>query len=250
MFEKLKKTKMWRKLKNTKVNKAAVLTVFVLVAALAVIISVTVASNRSKKKPPELPTDDSKTQTTENNTPSSETTKNNTDTTPTTNPPADSTIATVDDKIPSFVLPVTGKLSKGHDASQQVYSNTMSDYRTHLGIDIVTEEKAPVYAAADGTVQKIWDDPLMGYRIAIKHSGDSCTIYKNLSKELPEGISENAKVRSGQLIATVGDSAMIEIAEEPHIHFEMTVAGLSVDPIKYLSESAVKALGIDSSYEN
>ena len=88
----------------------------------------------------------------------------------------------------------------------------------------------------------------MGYCIAIKHSGDCYTIYKNLSETLPEGIGEGVSVRSGQLIGTVGESAMVEVAEEPHLHLEMTVADLSVDPLEYFDENALKALNIDASH--
>ena len=49
-----KKPSLAEKLKNTKVNRAAVLTGIVLVVALAVIISITVATNRAKKD--DLPT--------------------------------------------------------------------------------------------------------------------------------------------------------------------------------------------------
>ena len=118
----------------------------------------------------------------------------------------------------------------------------MQDYRVHLGIDIQTSENAPVYAAADGTVSKIWVDTLMGYCVAVKHSGNCVTVYKNLAATLPEGISEGASVRSGQLIATVGNSAMVEVADEPHLHFEMTVSDLAVDPLKYFDEETLKAI--------
>ena len=60
----------------------------------------------------------------------------------------------------------------------------MNDYRVHLGVDLVTKENAPVYAAADGKVSKIWEDPLMGCCIAIEHAGNYVTIYKNLNTEL------------------------------------------------------------------
>jgi murein DD-endopeptidase MepM/ murein hydrolase activator NlpD len=118
----------------------------------------------------------------------------------------------------------------------------MGDYRVHLGVDIVTEENAPVYAAADGKIEKIWEDVKMGYCMAVNHSGDCVTVYKNLGATLPEGITEGVSVRSGQLIATVGNSAMVEIAEEPHLHFEMKVGGMDVDPIEYFSKSALEAL--------
>ena len=241
MSEKPQKTSFLEKLKNTRANRAAIITSVMLIAAIAVIISVTVANNRSKKNDEPL-TPPATTQKSET------TTKVPVTTAPQTEAPAATSPRPVEDKLPSFSLPVNGVLSKKHDPTLQVYSSTMKDYRVHIGVDIVTEEAAPVYAAADGKVSKIWEDTLMGYCIAIKHSGDCYTIYKNLAEALPEGISEGASVRSGQLIGTVGESAMVEIAEEPHLHFEMTVADLSVDPLEYFDEQSLKALNIDASH--
>ena len=125
----------------------------------------------------------------------------------------------------------------------------MQDYRVHLGIDLSTKADAPVYAAADGKISKIWVDTLMGYCIAIKHSGDCVTVYKNLAETLPEGIAEGVSVRSGQLIATVGESAMVEVADEPHLHFEMTVGDLAVDPLEYFDEDALATIKKDTVVE-
>ncbi len=243
MSEKPQNPKFVEKMKNPKVNRAAIITSVMLIAAIAVIISVSIANNRSKQNDGPLP-------------PASTTTKGDvtTLTPPTTTTKPDSTTTTtkkpapVEDKLPAFALPTNGVLSKKHDPSLQVYSSTMKDYRVHLGIDIVTEEFAPVYAAADGKISKIWEDTLMGYCIAVKHSGDCYTIYKNLSETIPEGISEGVSVRSGQLIGTVGESSMVELAEEPHLHFEMTVADLSVDPLEYFDEDSLKSLNIDASH--
>ncbi len=249
MSEKPQNKSLRDKLKNTKVNRAAVLTAVVLIAALAVIISVTVATNRAKKNELDEPADNPPKTTTQTpqatQPPVSEPTPE--DTKP--NKPSDNTgSAQVEDKLPSFILPANGVLSKKHDATLQVYSNTMKDYRVHLGVDIVTEADAPVYAAADGTVSKIWEDTLMGYCVAIKHSGDCYTIYKNLSETIPEGIAEGTSVRAGQLIGAVGESAMVEVAEEPHLHFEMTVADLSVDPLEYFDDKTLESLKIDASH--
>ena len=125
----------------------------------------------------------------------------------------------------------------------------MEDYRVHLGIDITTEDNAPVSAAADGTVSQIWEDALMGQCIAIKHDGDAYSIYKNLSSTLPENISEGASVKAGDLIGYVGMSAMVEIADGYHLHFEITVGGLQVDPVDYFDDSALVSLSVDTSYE-
>ena len=246
MSEKYQKTSFREKLKNMKVNRAAVITAVVLLAALTVIISVTVATNRAKKKGDDTPKDTVK--TTQSTTEKKEPAETPSQTEPPKKPANTTGSAQVEDKLPSFILPVNGVLSKKHDATLQVYSGTMKDYRVHLGVDIVTEENAPVYAAADGKISKIWEDTLLGYCIAVKHSGDCYTIYKNLSETVPEGISEGASVRAGQLIGSVGDSAMIEVAEEPHLHFEMTVSDLAVDPLEYFDEKALESLSIDASH--
>ena len=81
----------------------------------------------------------------------------------------------------------------------------------------------------------------MGYCIAISHAGDAVTVYKNMSKTYAEGIEAGAKVKEGQLIGSVGDSAMVEV--------EMTVAGVQVDPLMHFSENAVASLATDDSYE-
>lgn len=246
MSENSKKPKFGEAFKNTRLNRATLITAVIVVAALGIVIAMTVASNRSKAN--KLPTDPVETKPvsdTEAEVPKDTETPVDTES---EKKPADTGSSQVENRLPTFILPVSGVLSKKHDPTLQVYSTTMNDYRVHLGVDIVTEANAPVYAAADGTVSKIWKDPLMGYCIAVQHSGDCLTIYKNLAEELPDGLAEGVKVRSGQLLASVGESAMIEVAEEPHLHFEMTVGNLSVDPLEYFSEKALESLSIDASF--
>lgn len=243
------KSSLAERLKNLKINRPAVISASLLVAAVVVISSIAVATNRSKKDTVVKP--DTVRPDTEQNAqiaPPADNGVKDTEKEKPTSKPSDTGSTQVEDKLPSFILPVSGALSAKHDADCQVFSNTMNDYRVHLGVDIVTDSSAPVYAAADGKIDKIWEDTLMGYCIAVKHSGDCYTIYKNLAKTLPDGIAEGVSVRSGQLIASVGESAMVEIAEEPHLHFEMTVAGLGVDPLEYFDERALETLKIDASH--
>lgn len=247
---------LFKKLKDKKISRATVVTTIMLIAALAIIISVTVISNRSKKneklpKPIDSSTNvDSESEEPEESEDREEPEDSDTQAPQPSQKPNEKPSTNVENKLPSFVLPVNGVLSKKHDTEVQVYSTTMNDYRVHIGLDLVTAEDAPVYAAADGKVSRIWNDVWMGYCVAIQHSGDAYTIYQNLSETLPEGIVEGATVRSGQLIASVGDSAALEIAEEPHLHFEMTVGDLAVDPLEYFSEDALASLKVDSSFEN
>ena len=242
MSENPKKQSLIEKIKSTKVNRASVITAAILVLAVAIIITATVMSDRAKKKPTDTQDPPKVTDIA---------TEKDTEPTPSETRPIDveteaapsGNTSVVENKIPSLSLPVNGTLSAKHDPELQVYSETLDHYRVHLGVDISTEDSAPVYAAADGVIARIWKDELWGYSLAVKHSGNSYTFYKNLDGQLPAGISEGVSVSAGQLIATVGDSAMVEIAEEPHLHFEMTVADLSVDPLAYFTESALKSLG-------
>ena len=237
------KQSFWQKLKSKNVNRSYVLTLLALTLSLVVIIVAAVAANRTRK-PTETPDPTDKVTDKVTDRVTEEPTEE-----PSTEKPTDKPSSSVGNKRPSFILPVSGNLTREHDPSLQVFSPTMQDYRVHLGIDLSTKADAPVYAAADGKISKIWVDTLMGYCIAIKHSGDCVTVYKNLAETLPEGIAEGVSVRSGQLIATVGESAMVEVADEPHLHFEMTVGDLAVDPLEYFDEDALATIKKDTVVE-
>ena len=229
-------------MKDEKLRRSYILTAVALCLALIIIAVCAVIANRSKNN--ELPemTETEKSTVKPTETSNSTETSKSTETNKATQSTSNNGSSNVSSGLPSFSLPVSGTLTNKHDPELQVFSPTMQDYRVHLGVDIETAENAPVYSAADGTVSKIWVDTLMGYCIAVKHSGNCVTVYKNLSATLPDGISEGVSVRSGQLIATVGNSAMVEVADEPHLHFEMTVSDLSVNPLEYFDEESLKAI--------
>ena len=76
------------------------------------------------------------------------------------------------------------------------------------------------------------------------------TVYANLAPELAEGLEVGSEVKCGQVIGCVGETASTEIADEPHLHFEMTVGGKEVDPMSYISaESRAASLSKDTAYE-
>jgi murein DD-endopeptidase MepM/ murein hydrolase activator NlpD len=89
----------------------------------------------------------------------------------------------------------------------------------------------------------------MGYCISIKHGTDTYTIYRNLGETPAEGIAEGVSVRAGQLIGFVGESAMIEVAQGPHLHLEMIVAGVQVNPLDYFDQASIASLNVNKVYE-
>ena len=138
------------------------------------------------------------------------------------------------DTLPDFSMPVSGNLAIDYSDSVPVFSQTMNDYRTHLGIDISSELGAPVACVADGIVTNVWNDPFMGTSISVEHAGGAVSIYKNLDEEVAEGIVIGASVKKGDILGAVGETAMNELAEEPHLHYEMKINGKYVDPKEHL----------------
>lgn len=238
--------------RKARINRTVYITAVILLISIAIIAGIVSAANRAKKNPVETPPATSEREDPSTRPPSSSIV-----------PPASSESAgtsesgtgtsdpdsSVSSKLPDFTLPVSGTLSVEHDPELQVFSPTMKDYRVHLGVDINTAEGASVVASADGVIEKVWDDPMMGKCVAIAHDGDSATFYKNLSETLAEGIEKGKTVKAGQLIGTVGDSALMEVAQEPHLHFEITVGGLQVDPAEYFSDDVWAELELDEEYE-
>lgn len=149
------------------------------------------------------------------------------------------------DTLPTFSLPVNGAIGYDYSDSVPVFSQTMGDYRTHLGVDVSASLGADVLAVADGTVTNIWDDPFMGKCVSIEHSGNAVSIYKNLAPDVAEGLVIGCSVKSGDVIGAVGETAMNEIAEEPHLHFELKVSDTHVDPKDHMTFPTV-----DNNYED
>lgn len=223
--------------KQEKLSRILYIVIISVLCVTAIVIGITAAANRGSKTPidttPQVTTAPQATAPV------------------TTAPVTTAPITTPVNVLPQFVSPAVGTVAKEHDLTKPVFSLTTNDWRTHTGIDITCALGDAVYAAADGTVLSVASDPMMGTTVTVSHSGEGVTIYKNLAATLPEGIVEGAKVISGQVIGAVGDTAMIEGADEPHLHFEMTVKGAPVDPLEYISEESKNAsLTVNTGYES
>lgn len=153
---------------------------------------------------------------------------------------------------PALESPVSGNVNKKHDLSVLVQSITMGDWRVHSGLDIAASLGTNVLAAADGTVEKVWQDPLMGTCVSITHEGELTTVYQNLHETLATGIVPGAKIKKGDTVGAIGETALIECAEEPHLHFEVLLKNEKVDPLDYItkeSQAASLTFDEDEGYE-
>ena len=135
-----------------------------------------------------------------------------------------------------LVAPTSGgKLLKSHATDVLVWSPTMNDYRTHAGVDISGELGAPVFAVADGTVESVFTDPFMGVCIRIDHGDGIKSCYRNLADVIPESMVAGKSVKAGEVIGAIGETATEEIAEDVHLHFELTQNDVYLDPADYLT---------------
>ena len=144
----------------------------------------------------------------------------------------------------SFIAPTAGTVVKEHSLELPVFSVTLGEWRVHTGIDISCDEGASVYASEAGVVSGIYSDPMLGYTVEITHKDDIKTRYSNLSSDALE-LKVGDKVALGDKIGVVGDTSLSELAEEPHLHFEVLLKDVKVNPMDYINEESKKAsLGI------
>ena len=131
-----------------------------------------------------------------------------------------------------YVWPVLGEIERDYTVSALKYDETLRDWRTHSGIDIACSEGANVLAARGGQVASVVRDGLYGTVVTLDHGDGMRSVYANLAEET--AVKPGEWVDAGVVIGTVGRSALCEIAQEPHLHFELRLSGASVDPMAYL----------------
>ncbi len=106
--------------------------------------------------------------------------------------------------------------------------------KQHNGIDLAAPTGTPVYATADGIINRAERSGSYGLVIYIDHGSDLETRYAHLS-QLSVGGGE--RVRKGDLVGYVGSTGR---STGPHLHYEVRVAGIAVDPVPYMQETEAR----------
>ena len=129
--------------------------------------------------------------------------------------------------------PVSGETVMAYSMEALSYNETTRDWRVHNGIDIAADAGTEVVAAADGEVYTIYEDDTMGTTVVIRHLNGYVTKYASLDQEL--SVSVGDRVTRGQVIGTVGSTALVETVLGPHVHFSVTCQDVLMDPMEFLS---------------
>ncbi|HYW20958.1 MAG TPA: peptidoglycan DD-metalloendopeptidase family protein [Nodularia sp. (in: cyanobacteria)] len=133
----------------------------------------------------------------------------------TTLPPSNDSISS------SYMWPAKGVLTSGYGRRWG---------RMHRGIDIANATGTPIFAAADGVVEKSgWNRGGYGILVEIRHQDGTITRYAHNSRTL---VRAGQQVTQGQQIAHMGSTGF---STGPHTHFEIHPGGKgAIDPIAFL----------------
>lgn len=140
---------------------------------------------------------------------------------------------TVPRKPAQTAAPLEGQTVAEYAMECLSYNETTRDWRVHAGVDLAAEPGTPVTAAADGEVYTVYEDEQMGMTVVIRHDGGYTTHYASLADGVP--VNAGDKVKLGQTIGFVGNTALMESALGEHVCFRVTCDGEIVDPAEFLN---------------
>ena len=132
-----------------------------------------------------------------------------------------------------YTWPVKGEVLRGFSLETLAYDVTMGDWRTHSGLDIAAPAGTEVRAAASGIVTEVTQDVMLGTTVVIDHGGAVSTTCANLAAVPTVEVGDS--VTAGDVIGSVGATAIAESALPSHLHFSVARDGVSIDPMELLN---------------
>lgn len=123
------------------------------------------------------------------------------------------------------IWPAKGWVTSGYGERTSPFTGFQG---LHKGMDIANRIGTPVVATAEGIVVQAGNDPGLGKAVVISHGMGMKTTYGHLSEVM---VRPGQKITRGQKIATMGNTGR---STGPHLHYEVTQNGVSVNPSKYI----------------
>lgn len=110
--------------------------------------------------------------------------------------------------------------------------------KMHRGVDFGAPTGTPIYAAGDGVIVERAYKGAYGNYVRIRHTGDMSTAYAHMSR-FANGVQKGSRVKQGQVIGYVGSTGR---STGPHLHYEILVGGVQVNPLKVANVSLTEPL--------
>jgi murein DD-endopeptidase MepM/ murein hydrolase activator NlpD len=135
------------------------------------------------------------------------------------------------------IWPVEGRVGSSFGEREDPFNG---EGKFHSGIDIEAPYGTPVRASADGEATGLSEGAGYGKQVVLSHGHDLLTVYGHLSAI---AVLPGQHVVRGQVIGYVGQSGH---ATGPHLHYEVRVHNVPVNPHKYLRSTYEQVANLDS----
>lgn len=129
------------------------------------------------------------------------------------------------------LIPASGKISSPFGMRNHPIKKVNKE---HDGVDISSSSGDPILASAAGTVEYSGYSKGYGYNVIINHGNGYRTLYAHASRLL---VKSGDNIDKGQKIALVGSTGL---STGPHLHFEIRINNIPVDPTEYVDFSSSK----------
>lgn len=138
----------------------------------------------------------------------------------------------------SLILPVKGGFqTTAFGQGRSINGGPVGGH--HSGTDIAHDEGTPILSAAAGRIAWAGEMPIRGNSVLVDHGAGVVTGYHHL---LEWEVAIGQRVNAGDEIAQMGSTGF---STGPHLHWEMTIYGVNVDPMTWVSRAFVP--GVEAS---
>ena len=125
------------------------------------------------------------------------------------------------------LLPSQGWITSYYGMRRSHYAMRV---KMHEGIDIGAKSGRPIVATADGIITFAGEKPGFGNYVQIDHGYGVETVYAHAQKVL---VQKGQRIKRGESIAKVGSTGY---STGPHVHYEVRVNDVPVDPLYFILE--------------
>lgn len=125
------------------------------------------------------------------------------------------------------IWPVTGFISSSFGGRMSPFGR---GHQFHKGLDISNRMGTPIVAPAEGTVILSAPDGAYGNSVEINHGGGIVTKFAHMQRAI---VKQGEWVRRGQVLGYIG---MTGRTTGPHLHYEVRLNGVPVNPMRYILE--------------
>ncbi len=139
-----------------------------------------------------------------------------------------------------FISPVEyTSLGLGYNDSGLVFNQYLKQWVSHKAIDLIAESGTPVKAMFDGVVLEVLQESTVGCMVKIDHGENVVITYGSLNSC---SLTVGQTVKQGDIIGEVGTTYQDETGYGDHLHLEIVVDGVPVNPTPYIDGTVYREI--------